>query len=184
MTRPTARSLHRLFSPVLFIIVGMSAVTGLAYRVGKKWFGIDGQTGQAIMEIHTGEWIGDWASPSYVLLAGASLLFLIFTGLPMLAKGRPKGAVRWWHRVLGGILLLPLAAAAVTGMIYQAGHTWFAISEETADLLMTIHEGAWLGKNLKVYYVLVTGLGLLALGVSGLVLRFPKKRVSSRTGNG
>ncbi len=177
MTRPTARSLHRLLSPVLFILVGVSALTGLAYRVGRKWLGIDGQTGQAIMEIHTGEWLGDQASPFYVLLAGAALLFLLFTGFSMLAKGRPKGAVRLWHRVLGGILLLPLAATAITGMIYQAGHSWFSISEKTSDLLMTIHEGAWLGKNLKVYYVLVTGLGLLALGVSGLVLRLPKKRV-------
>lgn len=179
MARLTARSLHRLLSPVLFVIVGVSAVTGLAFRVGKKWFGVDGQTGQAIMGIHTGEWLGDLASPFYVLLAGTALLFLVFTGFSMLAKGRPKGAVRLWHRVLGGILLLPLAATAITGMIYQAGHSWFALSEETSDLLMTIHEGAWLGKNYKVWYVLVIGLGVLALGVSGLVLRFPKKRVSA-----
>lgn len=175
MTRLTARSLHRLLSPVLFIVVGVSAVTGLAFRVGKKWFGLDGQTGEAIMEIHTGEWIGGWASPFYVLLAGTALLFLVFTGLSMLAKGRPRGAVRLWHRVLGGVLLLPLAATAATGMIYQVGHSWFAMSEETSDLLMTIHEGAWLGKNLKVYYVLVTAFGLLALGLSGLKLIAPRK---------
>ncbi len=179
MPRPTARSLHRFLSPVLFIIVGVSAVTGLAFRVGKRWFGVDGQTGQAIMEIHTGEWLGDGASPFYVLLAGVALLFIIFTGFSMLAKGRPKGAVRLWHRVLGGILLLPLAATAITGIIFQAGHSWFAISEDTSELLMNIHEGAWLGKNHKVWYVLVTGLGLLALGVSGLMLRLPKKRASA-----
>jgi hypothetical protein len=36
---------------------------------------------------------------------------------------------------------------------------------------MTIHEGAWLGRGLKVYYSVVTGCGLLALGIFGLLLR-------------
>lgn len=168
--RFSARSLHRKLSPVLFALVAVSAVTGVAYRAGKKWFGMDGQTGQAVMEWHTGEWLGPEVSPFYVLLTGTALLFLIVTGLLMMRGRAGQGAVRWWHRALGLALVLPLAATAVTGMLYQTGMAWFGLSEGTADLLMTIHEGAWLGRNLKVYYSVVLGTGLLALGFFGLGL--------------
>ena len=43
---------------------------------------------------------------------------------------------------------------------------------------MHIHEGAWLGKELKVFYVLIMGLGLLAAGLLGLGILLPKKRRS------
>ena len=159
-----------MLSPYLFVLVAVSAVTGVAYRAGKKWFGMDGQTGQSVMEWHTGEWLGEALSPFYVLLAGTALLFLVITGGAMLWQRGGKGMARQWHRVVGWVLLLPLAATAITGMLYKAGQAWFGISEETADLLMTIHEGGWLGRGLKVYYSVVTGCGLLALGFLGLAL--------------
>lgn len=167
---PTFRRFHRNYSLWLFLLVGVSAITGVVYRAGKKWFGMDGQTGQSVMEWHTGEWLGPVWSPFYVLLSGAALLFLIVTGGAMLWQRAGKGTARVWHRVLGGVLLLPLAATAITGMLYKTGQAWFGISEETADLLMTIHEGAWLGRDLKVYYSVVMGFGLLAIGFLGLLL--------------
>ena len=167
---PAFRKLHRKLSPYLFALVAVSAVTGVVYRAGKKWFGMDGQTGQSVMEWHTGEWLGPSVSPFYVLITGTALLFLVVTGGAMLWQRAGQGAARTWHRILGGVLLLPLAATAVTGMLYKAGQAWFGISEETAHLLMTIHEGAWLGRGLKVYYSVVLGCGLLALGIFGLGL--------------
>lgn len=83
--------------------------------------------------------------------------------------------MRTWHRVLGAVLILPLAAPALTGMLYKTGQAWFGISEETADPLMTIHEGAWLGHNLKVCYSVVIGCGLLALGFFELSLARRRK---------
>lgn len=175
MPFPT-RKLHRRLSPVLFVLLAISAVTGIAYRAGKKWFGMDGQTGQAVMEFHTGEWLGPTVAPFYVLLTGAGLLFLLATGFFMLRQRGGKGASHRWHRALGVVLALPLALTAVTGVAYQLGQSWFGISEATADFLMTIHEGGWLGRQLKVYYVLVTGSGLLALGMFGLALLRRKGR--------
>ena len=56
--RPNARKLHRKLSPYLFLLVGLSAITGMAYRAGKKWFGLDGETGQLVMDWHTGHgWV-------------------------------------------------------------------------------------------------------------------------------
>jgi len=117
--------------------------------------------------------------PYYVLLTGSGLIFLIVTGLRMLRQRAGKGTARRWHRVLGVIFALPLALTAATGMAYEAGQTWFDISEETADLLMSLHEGGWLGKKYKVYYVLVTGCGLLSAGFFGLALLRRKRAASS-----
>jgi hypothetical protein len=179
---PAFRKLHRTLSPYLFALVAVSAVTGVAFRAGKKWFGMDGQTGQSVMEWHTGEWLGPALSPFYVLLTGAALLFLVVTGAAMLWQRAGKGSTRTWHRVLGGVLLLPLAATALTGMLYETGQAWFGISEETARLLMTIHEGAWLGRGLKVYYSVVLGCGWLALGFFGLALLRRKSHQTTAAG--
>ena len=168
------RSLHRRLSPALYILLALTSATGLGYRVGKQWFGLDGQTGQVLMDIHTGGWLGA-ASPFYVILVGGGLLFLLLSGLLLLRQGRSRQPVRLAHRILGGILLLPLAISALTGLAYKLGQDWLGISEETADFLMHLHEGAWLGRAGRVYYVLLVGVGLLVLGLLGLRLLLTRR---------
>jgi hypothetical protein len=94
----------------------------------------------------------------------------------MFVKSKSRQPMRLFHRLVGIALLLPLTATALTGMAYKIGEDYFGISEESADLLMDIHEGGWLGKELKVYYVLAIGLGLLGAGLLGLGILLPKKR--------
>jgi LPXTG-motif cell wall-anchored protein len=84
-------------------------------------------------------------------------------------------AFRKLHRKLSPYLFALVAVNAVTGVAFRAGKKWFGISEDTARLLMTIHEGAWLGRGPKVYYSVVLGGGLLALGFFGLALRRRKR---------
>lgn len=177
--RPNIRMLHRKIAPILFLLLAVSALTGLAYRVGKKCFGVDGQTGQAIMDVHAGGWLGSTGSTIYVLAIGLGLLGLLISGALLLRKGRAKAPARASHCILGAILLLPLAASAVTGILYKLGQGYLGFSEETSDLLMSIHEGAWLGSSLKMYYVLLIGSGLLALGLLGLRLLLPARRASA-----
>jgi len=172
------RALHRRLAPWLFVLLALSAVTGLAYRVGKKWFGVDKEAGNFIMSIHTGEWAGSVFSSIQILAAGLGLLFLLGSGAAMFLKSKSRQPMRLFHRLLGIALLLPLTATALTGMAYKFGKDYFGISDETADLLMDIHEGAWLGKELKVYYVLILGLGLLAAGLFGLGILLQKKRTA------
>ena len=172
------RALHRRLAPWLFVLLALSAVTGLAYRVGKKWFGVDKEAGNFIMSIHTGEWAGTIFSTLQILAAGLGLLFLLGSGAAMFLKSKSRQPMRLFHRLLGIALLLPLTATALTGMAYKFGKDYCGISDETADLLMDIHEGAWLGKEWKVYYVLILGLGLLAAGLFGLGILLPKKRTA------
>lgn len=172
--RLNPRSLHRRLSPALYVLLALTAATGLGYRVGKQWFGLDGQTGNVLMDIHAGGWLGT-ASSFYVILLGGGLLFLLGSGLLLLRQGRSRQPVRLSHRILGAILLLPLAISATTGLAYKLGQDWFGLSEETADLLMHLHEGAWLGREGRVYYVLLVGGGLLVLGLLGLRLLLPRR---------
>ena len=170
------RLLHRRLAPWLFVPLAIAAITGIGYRVGKKWFGVDKETGNFLMDLHTGEWAGSIFSTAQVLVAGLGLLFILGTGAVIFLKSKSRAPMRLFHRLLGILLLLPLAATALTGVGYKLGEEYFGISEETADLLMHIHEGAWLGKEAKVYYVLVLGLGLLVAGLLGLGILLPKKR--------
>lgn len=172
------RLLHRRLAPWVFILLALSAVTGMAYRAGKKWLGVDKEAGNFLMSIHTGEWAGEVFSTIQILAAGLGLLFLLGSGAAIFLKSKSRAPMRLFHRLLGIALLLPLTATALTGMAYQFGKDYFGISEETADWLMDIHEGAWLGKEFKVYYVLVLGLGLLSAGLFGLGILIPKKRPS------
>jgi LPXTG-motif cell wall-anchored protein len=41
---------------------------------------------------------------------------------------------------------------------------------------MSIHEGDWLGKEIKPFYILVLGLGLGLIIISGLLLFFRKNK--------
>ena len=82
---------------------------------------------------------------------------------------------RLWHRLMGAFLLIPLAASAISGIAYRTGEA-FDISEDTLDLLMSIHEGDWLGKEIKPFYILVLGLGLGLIIISGLLLFFRKNK--------
>jgi uncharacterized iron-regulated membrane protein len=50
------------------------------------------------------------------------------------------------------------------------------MSEDTLDLLMSIHEGDWMGKDIKPFYISVLGLGLVLATVSGVVLLFRKNK--------
>ena len=167
---------ERVANGAAILPLAISAITGIGYRIGKKWFGVDKETGNFLMDLHTGEWAGSIFSTAQVLVAGLGLLFILGTGVAIFLKSKSRAPMRLFHRLLGILLLLPLAATALTGVGYKLGEEYFGISEETADLLMHIHEGAWLGKEAKVYYVLVLGLGLLAAGLLGLGILLPKKR--------
>lgn len=169
------RKLHRQLAPWLFVILAVSALTGMGYRLGRRWFGLERDSVGWLMDVHTGEWLGAALSPFYVLVAGLGLVFLLVTGLVMLRQRGSKIRVRVWHRVLGAVLLLPLLATAVTGAAYKVGFAWLGWGKGDGEWLMTIHEGAWLGPDLKPFYVLLTGGGLLALGLLGVAIILRRK---------
>ena len=82
------------------------------------------------------------------------------------------------HRFIAPILFLPLLLTTITGVIYRVGRSWFGMSKELGKVFLDIHQGAFLGADLRTFYVLLDGLGLIGLIITGLVMSgmFGRKR--------
>ncbi len=170
---------HRSILPVLFPLIAFDRCHGhdLPDRAG--WFGMERKTGDLVLDIHTGGWMGDHLSSVYVYLVGLSLIAALLTGATYLLRrgggAGPASVTVWW----GWFFLLPLFITATTGVLHEAGETWLPFPESFLKLLMNLHEGRWLGKEGRVYYVIVVGGALLGLGILGLSLwRSGEKRDS------
>ncbi|MEI7864686.1 MAG: hypothetical protein WCI38_04875 [Chthoniobacterales bacterium] len=174
------RSLHRRISPWLLLPLAAMAASGMAYRLGHSWFGLSGSAGEEILGAHTWEWLGPTGSMAVIWFTGLGLLALCWTGMKLVwqSRGRLLKAPqnrRLIHRLVGAVLLLPLAATAITGIAYRTGEAagW---PDDLLDALMIIHEGAWLGKTAKPYYVLALGSGLLCLCFTGIRMVWNKAK--------
>lgn len=80
------RNWHRVVGLVLLLPLSASAVTGIACRAGEEYFGISEETQHFLMLIHQGSWLGPHGKVIYILLLGASILMMIFTGWRMLRR--------------------------------------------------------------------------------------------------
>lgn len=165
------RKFHRAISPWLVPSLLLLAVTGLIYRIGRAWFGMTKETGNKILHLHSGAWLGESGSVIYLILVGSLLLFLTISGLYLWFFSKSgKAQVRKSHRVIGIVMAIPLGLSAITDMAYQAGEKWFHFSKETMSLLMSLHQGSWLGPDLRPFYILLIGLGLIGLCLTGVSL--------------
>lgn len=171
----TLRKLHRQIAPILFLPLMASALTGIAYRLGRSWFQIPGEVANTLLVIHQGEYLGQPLVPIYVLLVGMGLLGLLSTGVTMLIQAQRRSARsktgvtgRHIHRLVAPIACLPLLVSAITGIGYRLGQSWFNLGKPQTSLLLRIHQGTYLGPTLRHFYVLFVGLGLLVLLTTGI----------------
>ncbi|MGK7933075.1 MAG: PepSY domain-containing protein [Microcystaceae cyanobacterium] len=89
--------------------------------------------------------------------------------------------IREWHRTLAPIVMLPLLITVSTGVTYRLSKDWFGLSRDQVHFLMSIHEGEYLGHTLEPFYVLLNGLGVLWMLVTGGVMAFQSfKRMFSK----
>ncbi len=96
MTKRLIRQLHRQLAPIILLPFLVTALTGVAYRLGKRWFGLSRDQVHFLMTIHEGEYLGDFLEPIYVLLNGIGLLFMLATGCAMFVQSvRRAGWLGW-----------------------------------------------------------------------------------------
>ncbi|MBM5816581.1 MAG: peptidase [Cyanobacteria bacterium K_Offshore_surface_m2_239] len=92
----------------------------------------------------------------------------------------PLTRVRQAHAFLAPFVLAPLLLTACTGMAYRLLKDGFGWGREQAHPLMTLHEGEWLKTLLGPYgetlYVLLNGLGLLWMLITGSALVWQRLR--------
>ncbi len=180
------RTLHRKIAPILFLPLFATALTGMVYRLGLSWFKMPGSAAEILMVIHQGRFLGAAIAPVYVLLMGLGLIGLIATGITLVRKRRagtkaPKRDGRWLHRILAPIACIPLLISALTGIIYSLGEAWFNLPRPVLSLMLRLHQGSYLGNTLKPIYVLLVGLGLIVMLVSGIQMTsiWRQRRASS-----
>ena len=163
------RMIHRKLAPWLLPFLLLSAISGIIYRVGRSWFDFTNETGGIVLIFHAGELFGWNGSVVYVIILGLGLLFLVISGLWMWKTSQsPKNKIRKSHRVLAVVFSLPMIVTAVTGIAYQVGNKWFHADEKTLKLIMNLHQGSWLGPDLRPFYILLIGGGLIVLCLTGL----------------
>jgi hypothetical protein len=171
------RRFHRKLAPVIIFPLLLSAFSGIAYRIGRSWFGLSDNFGDFMMVIHEGRFLGKPLVPVYVLLVGVGLIAMVATGVSMIKKRRKhsqsesksiKLNARLLHGFLTPVFFLPLLVSASTGIIYRLGKAWFGLSAEQAKFFLNIHQASYLGKDLRALYVLIVGLGLLAIIATGI----------------
>lgn len=166
------RKLHRKLAPIIVLPLGMSAVTGIFFRVGQSWVGLPPAAARAVLSAHQGAYLGDILNAIYVLLVGLGLLGMIVTGLTMLRRrspaSRPNLNPRLVHRRLTPIFFVSLFISALTGILYRLGTDWLGLSYQQIGLLLQIHQGSYLGSVFQVVYVLLLGVGLLTIAITGM----------------
>lgn len=136
--------------------------------------GLSDELGETILKIHQGGFLGEALVPFYLLLIGLGLLGLLLTGL-IIFNGhyqRPRTHTtpdwRRYHYTAALIGGLPLFLDLLTGIAYGLAENWFALPKDVGEILLDIHQGAYLGSALRPFYVLILGLSLLTLAISGV----------------
>ena len=74
------RRWHGRLGPLLLLPLLNSALTGVAYRLGKDWLGLERDQVHWLMVLHEGEWLGTPGKSLYVLSLAVGVLWLLATG--------------------------------------------------------------------------------------------------------
>jgi uncharacterized iron-regulated membrane protein len=85
-----ARSLHRRLAPAIVLPLALTVVSGMAFRVGRSWFGLSADFGRWMMALHEGRYLGEQLVPLYVLSVGLALLAMIGSGLSLLRRRKQR----------------------------------------------------------------------------------------------
>ena len=88
--------------------------------------------------------------------------------------------VRRLHGAVAPFVLAPLGITVFSGMAYRLLKDWAGLGRDQLHVLMVMHEGEWLGKDLEPFYVLLNGLGLLWMLISGASLLLQRWRQGQR----
>ncbi|MFN9621955.1 MAG: peptidase [Cyanobacteriota bacterium] len=84
------------------------------------------------------------------------------------------------HALLAPFVLAPLLLTAGTGVAYRVLRDWLGWERDRAHGLMTLHEGEWLrplvGRHGETVYVLLNGLGVLWMLLTGATLAWQRLR--------
>lgn len=170
------RTIHRKTAPIVFLPLIITSFTGIIFYILTNWFGISEEITKIFIDIHEGDYLGDKLKPIYVLLVGLGLLGMMVTGLVInpllkhksLARITQNFNQRNYHSLASIILLIPLIISVITGVGYRISRSYFNAPKEKVGFLLDIHQGEFLGSFFQGIYIMLIGLGLLSLLITGI----------------
>jgi uncharacterized iron-regulated membrane protein len=83
---------------------------------------------------------------------------------------KPLVLVRRLHAAAAPVVLAPLLITVCSGMSYRLLKDWAGLSRDQVHWLMVLHEGEWLGPSAEPVVVLLNGLGLLWMLITGATM--------------
>ena len=92
------RTLHRKVAPIVLLPLTFTVFTGVFYRLGKSWLGLNRDQLHFLMVIHEGEYFGETLEPLYVLLNGLGLLWMLGTGCVILWQNISRS--NWFRQLI------------------------------------------------------------------------------------
>jgi hypothetical protein len=105
-----------------------------------------------------GVWVAEGGQPAMVLLA----------------------RLRRLHALAAPVVLLPLLTTVLSGMSYRLLRDWGGLGRDQVHWLMVVHEGEWLGSGLEPVVVLLNGLGVLWMLITGGAMAVDRLRRTLR----
>jgi predicted metalloprotease len=79
--------------------------------------------------------------------------------------------LRKYHRLIAPILFLPLLVTVITGVVFDmADENLLKVSDSIKETIISIHKGGYLGEKLSILYVLLNGLGVLVMLLTGIAM--------------
>jgi uncharacterized iron-regulated membrane protein len=86
--------------------------------------------------------------------------------------------IRYFHRILAPIMLLPLLLTTITGTAYQIAD--LAGQEKAFKWLLDWHKGHFGSLNLEIIYPFLNALGLFVLLFTGTSMWLHSQRISKK----
>jgi GGDEF domain-containing protein len=161
------RKLTLIFSVLLFI----TALTGIIYGLGSRFFQLPYVISNILIAIHQGAFLGKKIAPIYVLSMGLSVFAIGLTTLinfrDKLIFSETEPNIVNAYRLLILVVGIPLALCVEAGVAYRLGTDWFGLSAKQTAVFLAFHGGSFFGTFLGIFYTLTVGLVLIAISIAG-----------------
>ena len=162
------RILYRQLILIISCCLLVTALTGIIVGLNNRLIQLPDQIVRILIGLHQGAFLGDKLAPIYVLLLGLGVFAL---GLKVMAEGKynnlPSESTAPIFanvcRIIGLILVIPLAVCVETGIAYRLGADWLGMSSSETAGFLSVHGGYSFETPFDLFYLLAVGATLIAL---------------------
>ena len=159
--------LYRQLVLIISCCLLVTALTGIIVGLNNRLIQLPDPIVEILVDLHQGAFLGDKLVSIYVLLLGLGVFSL---GLKIVVNKRDSRLfgsiapiVADACRIIGLVLVIPLAVCVETGLAYRLGTDWLGMSGSETTGFLSVHGGDFFAKPFDIIYLLAIGIGLITL---------------------